>query len=71
MENRIDARIQRREFEGRFWQVFFDAGGGEQQLKLSMVNDGAAVARRPGQRVTLGFAAELAVATPAGPLAAG
>ncbi len=71
MENRIDARIQRREFEGSFWQVFFDAGGGEQQLKLSMVNDGAAVARRPGQRVTLGFAAELAVATPAGPLAAG
>jgi len=70
MDNNISAQIHQQEFEGSFWQVFFSIKGSERKLKLSMVNDGSAMSHQPGQRVTLGFAPELAVATPAGPLAA-
>jgi len=70
LDNRIGARIHQQEFEGNFWQVFCDVDGVDKRVKLSMVNDGASMGRGPGEEVTLGFNADLAVALPQGELAA-
>jgi spermidine/putrescine transport system ATP-binding protein len=70
-DNVISARIRQQEFEGHFWQVFLEATADGSQLKMSMVNDGASLDHATGSEVRLGFPAELAVALPEGPLAAG
>jgi len=70
LDNRIGARIHQQEFEGNFWQVFCDVDGAGKRVKLSLVNDGDSIGHGPGDAVTLGFNADLAVALPAGELAA-
>lgn len=69
-DNRISANIHQQEFEGSFWQVFFNIPGSTKQIKLSMINDGRSVGHDLGEEVALGFNADLAVALPAGTLAA-
>ncbi len=69
-DNTIHARIHTEEFEGNFWQVYMDVAGGEKRIKMSTVNDGTDLGHAPGSDVTLGFSANVAVALPAGLLAA-
>ncbi|MGR3984779.1 MAG: ABC transporter ATP-binding protein [Gammaproteobacteria bacterium] len=69
-DNRISAHIRQQEFEGNFWQVFFNVAGSDKQIKLSMVNDGRSLGHALGEEVALGFNADLAVALPEGELAA-
>ncbi len=69
-DNTINVSIHQQEFEGNFWQVFFDVPGSEKKIKLSMVNDGRTLGHSVGERVDLGFNADLAVALPQGQLAA-
>jgi spermidine/putrescine transport system ATP-binding protein len=69
-DNRYKAKILQQEFEGSFWQVFFDAEGNDRSVKLSTVNDGTTLAHNVGDQVELGFSADTAIATPAGELAA-
>ena len=68
-ENQVSAKIKQNEFEGSFWQVFFDVEGARRTIKLSMVNDGGSVGHDINTEVQLGFSADKAVATPAGMLA--
>ena len=70
VDNRVRAEIKQQEFEGSFWQVFFDVEGNSRNIKLSTVNDGTTLAHKVGERVELGFSADLAIATAAGELAA-
>jgi spermidine/putrescine transport system ATP-binding protein len=70
-ENTVDARIARQEFEGNLWQVHLDVAKSQQHISMSLVNDGQEVRHETGADVTLGFSADLAVALPEGPLAAG
>ena len=70
VDNRVKAKIKQQEFEGSFWQVFFDVEGNDRSVKLSSVNDGSAFAHNVGDQVELGFGADMAIATPAGELAA-
>ena len=69
-DNRISAHIHQQEFEGNFWQVFFNVPGSDKQIKLSMINDGRSVGHDLGEEVALGFNADLTVALPHGELAA-
>jgi hypothetical protein len=69
-DNVIDAAVHAIEFEGQFRQVFLSVAGKRTKLKMSLVNDGSALAQAPGTAVRVGFAADLAVALPEGPLAA-
>jgi len=69
-DNRIKAKIKQQEFEGSFWQVFFDAEGNDRSIKLSAMNDGATLPHNVGEQVELGFSADTTTATPAGELAA-
>ncbi len=69
-DNTIKAHINQQEFEGHFWQVFMDVPGSDKTIKMSMVNDGMELSHATGSEVSLGFAADLAVALPEGPLAA-
>jgi spermidine/putrescine transport system ATP-binding protein len=68
-DNQIGARVKGHEFEGSFWQVFFDVEGARRTIKLSMVNDGGDVGHADGSEAQLGFSADKAVATPVGQLA--
>jgi spermidine/putrescine transport system ATP-binding protein len=68
-ENRVQAEITQSEFEGNFWQVYFQLPGTSDTIKLSMVNDGREIEDKIGARVDLGFNPELAVALPQGTLA--
>ncbi len=68
-DNQISARVVQHEFEGSFWQVFFDVEGTRRTIKLSMVNDGGSVGHEKNTEAQLGFSADKAVATPAGMLA--
>ena len=68
-DNQIKARVKQHEFEGSFWQVFFDVEGARRTVKLSMVNDGGDVGHAVDTEVQLGFSADKAVATPVGELA--
>lgn len=70
VDNRVKAKIKQQEFEGSFWQVFFDVEGSNRSVKLSAVNDGSTLTHNVGDRVELGFGADMAIATPAGELAA-
>lgn len=70
MDNQITANVSQQEFEGNFWQVYFDIPGSEKRIKLSMVNNGGSVGHDTGSAVTLGFNADLGVALPVGELAA-
>ncbi len=69
-DNKISAQIDQQEFEGNFWQVFFNVKGSDKRIKLSMINDGRSVGHDLGEDVPLGFNADLAVALPEGELAA-
>ena len=68
-DNQLDAAIVHEEFEGNLWQVYL-ALPDERRMTLSMVNDGRALSHPPGTGIKLGFDAGLAIALPAGPLAA-
>ncbi len=68
-DNQIQATVKQHEFEGSFWQVFFDVEGAKRTIKLSMVNDGGDVGHGVNTQVQLGFSADTAIATPAGELA--
>ena len=68
-DNQFSATIKQHEFEGSFWQVFFDVEGATRTIKLSMVNDGHDVGHGDNESVQLGFSADKAVATPVGELA--
>ncbi len=68
-ENRVKADITQSEFEGNFWQVYFNLPETNDAIKLSMVNDGRELTDKVGSRVELGFNPELAVALPQGTLA--
>ncbi len=68
-DNTINATVKQHEFEGSFWQVFFDVEGAKKTIKLSMVNDGGDVGHAVSDQVQLGFSADTAIATPAGELA--
>ena len=68
-ENRVKADITQSEFEGNFWQVYFNLPDSNDSIKLSMVNDGREIEDKVGARVDLGFNPELAVALPQGSLA--
>jgi spermidine/putrescine transport system ATP-binding protein len=68
-DNQLSAKIMQREFEGNFWQVFFDVEGSDRIIKLSTVNDGSEIKQQIGEQVKLGFSADTAIATPAGKLA--
>lgn len=69
-DNTLNAIVERQEFEGNFWQVFLDVEGSPRIVSLSMVNDGSSVGHDVGTAVKIGCNAELAVALPAGALAA-
>jgi spermidine/putrescine transport system ATP-binding protein len=68
-DNEINATIKQREFEGNFWQVFFDVEGTERTIRLSTINDGSEIKQNLGDKLKLGFSAKTAIATPAGKLA--
>ena len=70
VDNRVKAKIRQQEFEGSFWQVFFDVEGNDRSVKLSSVNDGNTFGHNVGDQVELGFSADRAIATPIGELAA-
>ena len=69
-DNRINANVKQQEFEGSFWQVFFDVEGSDRTAKLSTINDGTTLVHNVGEQVQLGFSADMAIATPVGELAA-
>lgn len=69
-DNTLNATVERQEFEGNFWQVFLDVEGSPRTVSLSMVNDGSSVEHDVGAAVKIGCNADLAVALPAGALAA-
>mgnify|MGYP000152052570 CR=1 FL=1 len=68
-DNRISVSLKQQEFEGSFWQVFFDVQGSSSTIKLSMVNDGGDIGHALGEQLDLGFSADAAIATPVGELA--
>jgi spermidine/putrescine transport system ATP-binding protein len=68
--NRISARIRQEEFEGNFRQVFLDVANSEKAIKMSLVNDGQALAHAPGDSIEVMCPPQLTVALKAGPLAA-
>ena len=68
-ENRVKADISQAEFEGNFWQVYFQLPNSKDTIKLSMVNDGRLLDKKIGSQVTLGFDPDVAIALPEGPLA--
>ena len=70
-ENAVRARISQQEFEGHFWQVYLDVANADRRVSMSVVNDGQELGHDTGADVTLQFNADLAVALPEGPLAAG
>ena len=69
-DNRLKATVERQEFEGNFWQVFLRVDGSPRIVSLSMVNDGHSVGHDVGTEVEIGCSAKLAVALPAGAMAA-
>lgn len=68
--NRIKATIVNQEFEGNFYQVYFEVAGNNKPIKMSMVNDGSASGRSRGDTVELVCDPKLSVALAEGPLAA-
>ncbi len=70
-DNSFKALVRHQEFEGNFWQVYFDLSSNKKSIKLSMVNDGGSVGHDVGTEVNLGFEPDLGIALPEGQLAAG
>ncbi len=70
-ENSFKAHVRHQEFEGNFWQVYFELPDNNKSIKLSMVNDGGSVGHDVGTEVSLGFEPDLGIALPEGALAAG
>ena len=70
-ENSFKALVRHQEFEGNFWQVYFELPESKKSIKLSMVNDGGSVGHDVGTEVNLGFDPDLGIALPEGQLAAG
>ena len=70
-ENAVRGRIAQQEFEGHFWQVYLEVANSDRRIIMSQVNDGRELGHDTGADVTLQFNADLAVALPEGPLAAG
>jgi len=70
-ENTVNAQIAQQEFEGNMWQVYLDVANSDRKIAMSMVNDGQQIGHDTGSNVKLEFNADLAVALPEGPLAAG
>ncbi|MCR8549742.1 ABC transporter ATP-binding protein [Salipiger sp. P9] len=66
-ENRLSARLRRRDLEGAFLNLFFEAQGVE--LAVHVTNDGRAPVVAGDEIMGLGFASDQAVILPAGPLA--
>lgn len=64
-ENSLAARLVRRDLEGAFVNLFFDAGGDE--IAVHVTNTGRS--NLPDGHATLSFAADRAVILPEGPLA--
>lgn len=67
-DNVFKAKVDQQEFEGNFWQIFFNVTNSDKRIKLSMVNDGQTLTQEG--EVELGFSADMAVCLPEGPLAA-
>ena len=65
-ENQLLARMRRRDLEGAFLNLFFDAQGTE--LAVHITNDGQVQVPSEGD-TKIGFHAESAVILPSGPLA--
>ncbi|MBN2907689.1 MAG: ABC transporter ATP-binding protein [Rhodobacteraceae bacterium] len=65
--NRIDGHLTRRDLEGPFVNLFFDAGG--EEIAVHMTNTGA-LPHDLGESVALGFEPADALVLPEGPLAA-
>lgn len=74
-DNQIEANITQEEFEGSFFHVLLDApelntgATSGRKLKMSLVNCGKEITHKTGDRVQLGFDADLSIATPVGELA--
>jgi spermidine/putrescine transport system ATP-binding protein len=68
-ENRLPVRIEKQEFEGNLWHLFLTTANGR-SLKMSLVNHGQVLDYQSGDRLSVGFSAQLAVALPKGALAA-
>lgn len=69
-ENVLKAVETAREFEGRFWHVFLEAGPSRTPLTAARLHVGASLGADANGEISVGFAADRAVALPAGPLAA-
>ncbi len=65
--NRFSATLTRRDLEGAFLNLFFDAQGHE--IIVHVTNDGALSGVTPGAKMQIGFAVENAVVLPQGDLA--
>ena len=70
VENVLKAVETAREFEGRFWHVFLEAGASRTPLTAARLHVGASLGADANGELGVGFAADRAVALPAGPLAA-
>jgi hypothetical protein len=68
-ENRLPVRIEKQEFEGNLWHLFLTTANGR-SLKMSLVNHGQVLDYQSGDRLSVGFSAQLAVALPKGALVA-
>ncbi|MBY6005421.1 ABC transporter ATP-binding protein [Salipiger bermudensis] len=66
-ENGLEAQLQRRDLEGAFLNLFFDAQGSE--IAVHVTNDGHAPELQGAAAMRLGFAPEQAVILPRGALA--
>ena len=66
-DNRFEAHLVRRDLEGAFLNLFFDAQGTE--IAVHVTNDGHAPELRDAAPMQLGFASEQAVILPRGALA--
>ena len=70
MDNVLNAVETAREFEGRFWHVFLEAAPSRTPMTAARLHLGANLGADANGEIRVGFAADRAVALPAGPLAA-
>ena len=67
--NQLQVTLEKQEFEGNLWHIFLQ-GADHKTYKMALINQGQTLPHEPGQTLTVGFNPELAVALPAGQLAA-
>ena len=70
VDNVLKAVEAAREFEGRFWHVFLEAAPSRTPMTAARLHVGAGLGADGSGEIRVGFAADRAVALPAGPLAA-